>query len=246
MLLECYFYLRLFQDRCTISFNSSGEHLHKRGYRSFVSKAPLRETLAAALLLSARAKPFETVIDPMCGSGTLLIEEALLAKKQAPGLVRPFAFEHLPAFHASKWERFKTEASTQALELNKRLIGIDIESKNIESARTNATRAGIKTIQFLQADALSTVIEALNPESTLLVSNLPYGERLNTDTRALLAEFAIHLNQNYQGCSFAFIAKDKAWLESTHFELAACQHFQNGGLDVFLLMGKIKGRGLQP
>lgn len=233
-------FVRVFQDRCTLSFNTSGEHLHKRGYRTFVSEAPLRESLAASVLLRARAKPFETIIDPMCGSGTLLIEEALLAKKQAPGLAREFSFESLPAFQESKWERFKREASEQTVELTKQLIGLDIQTKNITIAQQNAARVLVSEIHFEKGNALSFEVANYNPESTLIVSNVPYGERLDGNTQDLLAGFAKHLSESFKGCSFAFISKDKDWLDSDAFHISKRLRFLNGGLEVFLIMGKIK------
>jgi len=231
-------FVRVFQDRCTLSLNTSGEHLHKRGYRTFVSEAPLRESLAASVLLSAKAKPFETIVDPMCGSGTFLIEEALLAKKQAPGLARDFAFEHLPSFQKTKWERFKREATQQTLELSKELVGFDIQTKNVGIAQQNAARVLIDGIRFEKGNALHFDLASYEPESTLIVSNVPYGERLETQS-TLLTDFASHLAAKFKGCSFAFVTKDKAWLESSAFSISKRQRFLNGGLDVFLVTGTI-------
>jgi putative N6-adenine-specific DNA methylase len=93
-------HVRLFQDRCTLSINTSGEHLHKRGYRQLVSEAPIRETLAASILQTVDVQSFEMILDPMCGSGTFLIEAVLMLKNIAPGLQRNFAFEHYAGFAA--------------------------------------------------------------------------------------------------------------------------------------------------
>lgn len=89
---------RLFRDRCTLSLDTSGEHLHRRGYRTHVGEAPLRETLAAGILLALGAPAFDLIVDPMCGSGTLLIEAERLARRRPPGEFRRFAFEHFPSF----------------------------------------------------------------------------------------------------------------------------------------------------
>ena len=106
-------HVRFFQDRCTLSINTSGEHLHKRGYRQLTTEAPIRETLAASLLQTLDLSSFVFVVDPMCGSGTFPIEAALLSTNIAPGLQRTFAFEYLPGFQQSKWERFKREAQEE-------------------------------------------------------------------------------------------------------------------------------------
>lgn len=232
--------LRFFQDRCTISVNTSGEHLHKRGYRSLVSEAPLRETLAASILLKTKAATFQTLVDPMCGSGTLLIEAAALASHKAAGLARSFAFEHAPFFQASKWERLKREAKAQETLSNQRLIGIDIAAKTVSIARRNAQQAGCTFIDFYQGDARNFKL-ALDPGSTLILSNLPYGERLESakSLNPLLADFARHLREQYRGCHFAFVSKDLAWLEPTYFDIQESLAFSNGGLKVYLVLGYV-------
>ena len=232
-------HLRLFQDRCTISLNTSGEHLHKRGYRQLVSEAPLRETLAASVLLKAELLKYESILDPMCGSGTLLIEALEHATHKAPGRLRHFAFEQLPAFQKSKWERFKQEAEAQEQTTSKRFIGLDIEVKNITIARRNALKAGHEGIDFKVGDATSFLLD-IEPEQSLIISNLPYGERLEDDEslKRLLGIFAKHLKKRYQGCHFAFICKDMDWLKDD-FLLSDTLAFSNGGLKVCLALGKV-------
>ncbi len=233
------FHLRFFEDRCTLSLNTSGEHLHKRGYRKLVSEAPLRETLTSSILVKANALNYQTLIDPMCGSGTLLIEALELATNKAPGRLRPFAFEALPAFQSSKWERFKREAVAHEHPTDKRFIGLDIEPKNIAIAKQNALNAGYTSIDFRQGDA-TRFLETLEPATTLIVSNLPYGERLGDEdsSNLLLKSFARHLKTQYQGCHFAFICKHLDWLKEG-FALNETLSFSNGGLKVFLALGMV-------
>jgi putative N6-adenine-specific DNA methylase len=222
---------RLFQDRCTLSVNTSGEHLHKRGYRQLVSEAPIRETLAASILQSVDLKKFATILDPMCGSGTFLIEAALLLKNVAPGLQRSFAFEQLPFFQTSKWQRFRLESAQRQQETAVKLLGFDIDAHNIEIAKANAAKAGVAdAIHFEVADAIALKVPAHG--KTLLVCNVPYGERLET---SVLQPFAKNLQKNFKGCSFVFVSKELDWLEA--LEVQSSKRFQNGGLGVYLVTG---------
>jgi putative N6-adenine-specific DNA methylase len=224
---------RFFQDRCTLSVNTSGEHLHKRGYRQLVSEAPIRETLAASILQTVNAQNFQTMIDPMCGSGTFLIEAALLLKNIAPGLQRSFAFEHLPFFQASKWERFRREVVQRQKEFTVKLLGFDIDAKNIEIAKSNAAKAGVaEFIKFEVAD--SRKLSVVTRGETLIVCNVPYGERLETD---VLRPFANNLQKNFKGQHFAFVTKELDWLK--FFQVQSTKRFQNGGLNVYLVTGAI-------
>jgi putative N6-adenine-specific DNA methylase len=225
---------RFFQDRCTLSVNTSGEHLHKRGYRQLVSEAPIRETLAANILQTVDVQNFETIIDPMCGSGTFLIEAALLLKNIAPGLQRVFALEQLPFFQASKRERFKREAVEQQKETSVKLLGFDIDGKNIKIAKANAAKAGVaEFISFEVADAKT--LNASPQGKSLIVCNVPYGERLESD---ILQPFANNLQKNFKGYSFAFVTKEMNWLKP--FTLQTNKRFQNGGLNVSLVTGVIQ------
>jgi len=234
------FHIRLFQDRCTVSLNTSGEHLHKRGYRTHISQAPIRETLAASALMSVDSPSYDLIFDPMCGSGTLLIEAALLAKNKVPGLSRTFAFEAMPSFQRSKWERFKLEATKEQMPPDTQFLGNDSDAATIAAARDNATRADVTELIKFQ----SGLAESLNVPSqgrSLLLSNVPYGERLGSkeEVKAKLQGFAIHLAQNYAGWDYAFVTKDTAWLESAELKPERTHPFQNGGLNVFLGTGKI-------
>ncbi len=226
-------HVRFFQDRCTISVNTSGEHLHKRGYRQLMSEAPIRETLAASILQTVDVGAFETVIDPMCGSGTLLIEAALLLKNIAPGLQRRFAFEQLPFFQTSKWERFKREAAEKQRESSVKLLGFDIDTKNTEIAKANAVKAGVaEMINFRVADAKTLTVPIR--QKALIIANVPYGERLES---TVLTPFAKNLQKNFGGCHFAFVTKDRGWLKP--FSTQTVQRFQNGGLNVLLVTGQV-------
>jgi putative N6-adenine-specific DNA methylase len=224
---------RFFQDRCTLSINTSGEHLHKRGYRQLVSEAPIRETLAASILQTVGIQDFETILDPMCGSGTFLIEVAMMLRNIAPGLQRPFAFEYLPFFQKSKWERFKREAVAKQTQTSVKFLGFDIDPKNIEIARANAVKARIAdSIIFEVADAKTLQVSSMG--KSVVVCNVPYGERLES---TVLKPFAKNLQKNFKGWHFAFVTKEMKWHES--FDVQTTKRFQNGGLNVNLVTGSI-------
>ncbi len=237
------FHVRFFRDRCTLSLNTSGQHLHKRGYRSLVSEAPIRETLAASILERCLWRRYDTILDPMCGSGTFLVEAALLAAGIAPGLHRNFAFEQAPFFQPSKWERFKREAEARRRPLEVRLIGNELDGGALELAKTSALRAGVgDLILWRQADARS--LEPPEAAGGLLVGNLPYGQRLGTpqSVEKLLAAFARRLEERFGGWDFAFVTRDADWLSGTGLEAGSSFPFYNGGLKVELVQGRVRRR----
>ncbi len=229
-------YLRLFQDRATISLNSSGEHLHKRAYRQEHAKAAIRETLAASILLKSNIENFDTVLDPMCGSASFLIEAAQIASQEAPGLRREFAFEEMPFFQESKWLRFKREAEAKIIEPSLEIIGSDISKKNIAIARNNIKEAGFQDLISLSVeDARAYRLEKPN---LLIVANLPYGKRIMNEAEAkeLSESFAKNLKNNFKGSYFSIITANAASFKEKEFK-ATKTNFSNGGIKVTLIQG---------
>lgn len=235
-------YLRLFQDRATLSINTSGEHLHKRGYKTHGTAAPIRETLASSILLTLPLTQYDLIVDPFCGSGTLLTETWQVLSRTPPGAVRQFAFEMLPFFMASKWRRLREEALAAQVIPAVSLVGCDISQDAVSAAKTNAAAAAAP-IQVKQAD-IFTLTPADLPKANrpLIVSNLPYGERLTSKTEAavLYRRLTEHLAQHFAGWDFAFIASAANWLEEPCI-VTEKRAFQNGGLAVWLLQGYVAG-----
>ncbi|HXZ52652.1 MAG TPA: THUMP domain-containing protein [Burkholderiales bacterium] len=161
----------------TLYLDTSGEPLFKRGWRSMAHEAPLRENLAAGIVMLTGWQPAEALLDPMCGSGTLLVEAAAMARGRAPGAKRGFAFEKLASFDAQSWERIKREPS-KAPASSPRLYGSDSDPAALSAARRNLAEAGVERwVRVEQADVLARAA----PESTgVLVANPPYGERLGS------------------------------------------------------------------
>jgi len=166
------------QDRCILSLDSSGTSLHRRGYRPAVGVAPLKETLAAALLDMAEWEASLPFLDPLCGSGTLPLEASLKALNIAPGLFRmQFAFERWPDFDEALWEQLLKEAENSELsELKAAIVGSDRDSDILNQARINAQQCGLADkVKFTQTELSQVEAPA---DSGVIICNPPYGERL--------------------------------------------------------------------
>ena len=171
--------LRGERDKFTVSVDSSGELLHKRGWRTELVQAPMRETLAAALLTLSEWDPATTLVDPMCGSGTVPIEACSLSMRVAPGIARSFAFEKWPRFDSAKWSAIRARSDGERKQAPAGLIlGADGSARAITVAKNNAERAGLSShLQFVHRS-----LRDLAPptETGLLIANPPYGERLGS------------------------------------------------------------------
>jgi len=170
--------IRIFRNRCTVSLDSSGESLDKRGYRLDTGEAPLRETLAATLVALSGWDGTVPLVDPMCGSGTICIEASLKALRLPPGgMGKKYGFQRWPSFDHEVWKKLVKEAENRALEkIPSPVLGFDISSGTVEKARANADRAGVgKFVSF----AVRDVAELAPPPSPgILIFNPPYGVRL--------------------------------------------------------------------
>ena len=182
----------LFKDTATLMIDTSGAPLHKRGYRTEANAAPLRETLAAAIAATARPRENVLLWDPMCGSGTIAIEAAMLANNIAPGLHRHFAAERFPQFPKSVWESAREEAREGQLDTEIQIYATDIDPECVKLTAQNIARAGVgKWVKTFIADARK--ISADGRRGTI-VTNPPYGERLSTpeEVERLYREIGIH------------------------------------------------------
>jgi len=166
---------RIQNDVCTLSIDTSGDLLHKRGHKEAVSKAPMRENLAALMLRHCGYRGKEPVVDPMCGSGTFIIEAAEIAASLYPGRSRHFAFEHLVTFDQEKWQ------ALQARQINKtataRFYGSDDDAGAVRMSRANAERAGVTHLTDFQHHPVSELEPPDGPPG-LVIINPPYGARI--------------------------------------------------------------------
>lgn len=167
----------ILRDTVTVMLDTSGEGLHKRGYRKVQNQAPIRETLAAGILDLARIYPDTQLFDPFCGSGTFLIEAAYKAKNIAPGLYRRFAAEDWPVIPDELWRRQREEALSRVRqEVTFRAFGSDADPKALEITAANAKMAGVAPL--LQTSLRDIGDFAVPSEKSIVVCNPPYGERL--------------------------------------------------------------------
>ena len=166
----------ILNDQVTLSLDTSGPGLHKRGYRAIGNDAPLHETLAAGMIILTRFRGREFLWDPFCGSGTIPIEAALIAKNRAPGLNRHFAAEEYPWVPKELWTQVKEEAKTKEFSGKYRILGSDNDPSCVSLAFANARKAGVSDIvDFKDGDATKL---SLPTDEGILICNPPYGERM--------------------------------------------------------------------
>lgn len=172
--------IHIAEDKCTLSLDSSGESLHRRGYRQETLEAPLNEVLAAGMILLTGWHGETDFIDPMCGSGTLLIEAALIAHNMAPGLFRKeYAFEKWPDFDADLFDRIYNDCEEQEKEDVKcHFYGYDIDMKAVNTARRNVQAAGLSDSITVEQQDFKLFKQPA--EKSIIVTNPPYGERIST------------------------------------------------------------------
>ena len=170
--------MHIAEDKCTLSLDSSGESLHRRGYRQESVEAPLNEVLAAGMILLSGWQGDTDFIDPMCGSGTLLIEAALIARNMAPGLFRKeYAFEKWPDFDADLFDAIYNDESLER-EFNHKIYGYDIDIKAVNTARMNVKAAGLSDIISVEQQDFKEFTQPQN--KSIMITNPPYGERIST------------------------------------------------------------------
>jgi putative N6-adenine-specific DNA methylase len=234
------FIVRLFRDQCTVSADASGELLHRRGYRLATAKAPLRETLAAAMLVGAGWDGSGPLVDPMCGSGTIPIEAALLARRVPPGMARRFAFMRWPGFDESAWEQLVQQARERMLpRAPVPILGSDRDAGAVAASAANAERAGVAgDIEWRRA-----AISAMAPPSGRgwIITNPPYGVRVGErrELRDLYAQLGNVARRCCPGWEVAFLAAHPELERQTGLEPAVRFTTENGGIRVRLVQGSV-------
>tara|TARA_R110002072_G_scaffold2361_8_gene19657 strand:+ start:2872 stop:3987 length:1116 start_codon:yes stop_codon:yes gene_type:complete len=198
---------RIDNNLCTLSVDTSGELLHRRGYKLAIGKAPIRETLAALFLRACDYDGSEPVLDPMCGSGTFVIEAAQMAAGLAPGGQREFAFEHFRGFDASAWARLKD--SHQARPTDIRVQGSDQNANIIVGSRQNAQRAGVAGITNFDVRLVGDIQPPDGPPGLVIV-NPPYGARIGNKAglRVLYATLGRTLLARFKGWRVGLVTSD--------------------------------------
>jgi putative N6-adenine-specific DNA methylase len=230
------FIVRFDRDECTISADASGVLLHRRGYRLATAKAPMRETIAAGCLLALGYDGSAPLMDPMCGSGTIPIEAAMIARRIAPGMNRAFACEKWPAFNTKAV--VESRRAAKAAELPKAphaILASDRDAGAIEATNANARRVSVRADLTLSMRALS----AMEPrEGTgLLLTNPPYGSRIGEAAalRNLYAALGNAARKELPGWRVAMISANQQLEGQTKLPLRSLLSFSNGGIKVRLV-----------
>ncbi len=231
--------VRLVENRCTISLDSSGALLHRRGYRLATAKAPLRETLAAGILMASRWDLQSPLIDPFCGAGTIPIEAALMARGIPPGLRRHFAFMDWPNFDGETWKRLRILARQEQVVSLPLLMGSDRDEGAIRAARENAERAGVADSVVFSCRALSNLDPPPGPG--WVVTNPPHGVRLKSkrDLRGLYIRLGRILRAKCAGWHTAILCSSESLLDLTGIRFDRRFPLRSGGLRVTLAKARI-------
>lgn len=224
--------------RCVISIDSSGKSLHERGYRPPRAEAPLKETLAASILALAGWNGQTPLIDPFCGSGTLIVEAAMKALRFPPGLLRQrFGFMNWPDFDLKLWEKIKAEAGAQVLkEIPVPILGSDSSSQAINLALASAKAAGVEKYLEIKKSPI-TELKAPSALPGMLITNPPYGERIGEETELAPVYEALgaKLKHELKGWTGYILSGNPAL--SKHIGLKSSQRLQlyNGPIECRLL-----------
>jgi len=227
-------------DAWTISVDSSGERLNRRGWRTDAGEAPLRETLAATLLELAGWTPGQALVDPMCGAGTLPIEAGTAALGLAPGLQRAFAFERWPAFDEAGragWTALRDRARADRRDtLAAPIVASDRSAEAIATSRANAARAGVAAQVVFEQRALGDVTAPA--PAGLFVANPPYGARLGArrELPSLYRELGAVLRGRFSGWRAAVVVPDVRLASAFRVPVASSHRLFHGGLSVHLLL----------
>jgi putative N6-adenine-specific DNA methylase len=205
---------RLENDVCTLSVDTSGEPLHKRGFKQAVSAAPLRETLASLFLFQCGFTGNEPVVDPMCGSGTFVIEAAEIALGLNPGRGRSFAFEQLVTFDAEAWAKLRGVNRNRAPSV--RFFGADRDAGAIASASANAERAGVSEIVEFRQGSISELARPDGPPGLVTV-NPPYGARLGDkdELKPLYRALGRTLKERFSGWRVGLVTSEPVLAHAT-------------------------------
>lgn len=235
-------FVRLVENRCTLSLDSSGALLSRRGYRLATAKAPLRETLAAGILMASGWDLKSPLVDPFCGAGTIPIEAALMARKIAPGLNRHFAFMDWPGFRPKEWEDLKAQAQEEqgVSGPGPPIMGSDRDAGAIRAAGENAERAGVADNIVFSRRALSALEPPPGPG--WVVTNPPHGVRLKSrpDLRTLYIRLGRVLRAKCPGWNAAVLCSGDSLLELTGIKFDRRFPMRSGGLRVTLAKGRVE------
>lgn len=224
------------ENNCILSLDSTGESLHRRGYRSAMGLAPLKETLAAALLYITEWTPEQALMDPFCGSGTIILEAALMGLNIAPALYRQkFCFQHWTDYDAKLWDNLLKEAKMSQKQNLPPMIGTDADADIIKQAQSNAKACEIRDqVKFYQQHLVDITAPA---ESGILICNPPYGKRIS-EVEALFPLYKLLgdiFKQRFKGWTAYVLTGNKELSKKVGLRTSARIPINNGGIPCTLL-----------
>ena len=226
--------VRLMDNQCAISLDTTGAHLHQRGYRPVHAGAPLRETLAAAVLRKVGWRGESPLVDGMCGAGTVPIEGARLARKLPPGMDRTFLFQKWPSFKGRTWHHLLQKARDGALpEAPAPIVAVEMSPEAMEIAQANAMRAGVeKDIRWRPMDFFQfrPAEEGLAPG--VVVLDPPYGKRLEGGGRDWFEQLGRHLREAFAGWRLAVLMPEKSLAMSMRIPGMRFWNIRHGGMEI--------------
>ena len=226
-------YLYLSERDAIAYLDTSGEPLFKRGYRRDTDEAPLRENLAAGLLALARWKPGTTLLDPMCGSGTIVVEAAMIAADRAPGLKRTFGFQKLSWYDGPAWQRLRQKAVDRfrVSSENVMIFGSDIDAAAIAKSASNLDAAQVK--HFVSLERADVLTRAAPASSGILLTNAPYGVRLSDQQKlaALYPPLGDALKRRFTGWTAYLFSGDMRLAKLVGLKVVKRTPLFNGALE---------------
>ncbi len=228
--------LRIENNQCTISLDTSGERLDRRGYRLHSGRAPVRETIAAAILRWMDWGIDEPLLSPMCGSGTFAIEAAWMAEKRAPGLDHGFPFLHWPSFKQKRWHRAVEKAHAMQSSNPACIIASELDAGILEQARENAAQAGAADIiRFEQLDVCRLTVPENISGPGLIICNPPYGDRVKVDVKSLYKNLGEVFSQQFSGWRMAVMVPDQICENALGLKVKKRFKIKHGGRWVHVL-----------
>lgn len=219
-------------SRGALYLDTSGEPLFKRGWRAEVVEAPLRENLAAGIVMLTGWSFDEPLLDPMCGGATLLVEAAAMARGRAPGLKRDFGFQKLDTFNAALWKALREEAAQPAVKAPRlRLFGSDADARALEAARRNLAAAGVE--RWVTLEAVDVLGRKAPADSGVMVANPPYGERIGEadELARFYPKLGDALKKNFAGWNCFFFTADRRMEKLIRLSPARRTVLYNGALE---------------
>lgn len=227
--------IRIVRDQCTLSIDSSGLPLHMRGYRKAGVKAPLRENLAAALIMMSAWKPGMPLLDPLCGSGTIAIEAAMIGMNMAPGANRKFAFMKWKNSDAELWDRVLKQALKHETHSELAIFARDADHRAVEASGANAEAAGVTDYLNLEQAVVSAATRAPVSHTGWVVTNPPYGRRISAKQkhgRDIYRKIAEAMRNGLRGWGITCLAPSARNNPLPGLKVQTLSTFLNGGFRV--------------